>query len=280
VQKGTGLGLAITRQFVVLMGGAIHVESAPGKGSRFCVEVPVELAQESEVAVRNVDGKRIVRLEPGAPEYRVLIVEDEPENAMVLDRLLRNAGFHVRTAADGELAVGLFPAWRPHFIWMDLRMDAMDGTEAARRIRSLDGERSVKIAALTASAFADQRSEVLAAGLDDLVLKPYRPSEIFDCMERHLGVQYQRGEAAPAATRSRAVLQAERLAALPEQLRVELRGAVIALNVERIAAVISQVSERDPVLGSGLARCAERFAYTAIFHALEACTASEEGGGT
>ena len=74
-------------------------------------------------------------------------------------------------------------------------MPVMDGIEAVRRIRLLDGGRDVKIAAVTASGLDSQRNEVLAAGLDDYVSKPYRPEEIFDCMARHLGVRYRRAEA-------------------------------------------------------------------------------------
>ena len=118
---------------------------------------------------------------------------------MVLERLLQNVGFHVRVAADGPQGVELFRTLRPHFIWMDLRMPVMDGMATARHIRALDGGREVKIAAVTASAFADQRSDVLAAGMDDFVSKPYRPSEIFDCIARQLGVRYRRSEAVPAS---------------------------------------------------------------------------------
>jgi signal transduction histidine kinase/CheY-like chemotaxis protein len=275
-QKGTGLGLTIARQFVELMGGTIHVESTLGKGSRFSVELPVERVQESEVMTPVPEEERIIGLEPGTPEYRILVVEDERENWLLLERLLQNAGFRVRVAEDGAQGIDLFGTWRPHFIWMDLRMPVMDGVEAARRIRALDGGRDVKIAAVTASVFADQRSEVLAAGLDDLVRKPYRPSEIFDCMARHLGVRYRLSKAAPAGESS-AVLRPEELASLPDELRAELQDAVITLNMERIARVIERVRQRDAALGAMLARCAERFAYTVILKALEGCKAKSAG---
>jgi hypothetical protein len=88
-------------------------------------------------------------------------------------------------------------------------------------------------------------------------------------------VRYRCTEPARAAPEARA--ESKRLAALPEELRTELRHAVIALNVERIAGVIGRVSERDPVLGAVLARCAERFAYTAILKAVEGCKAKSAG---
>ena len=121
-------------------------------------------------------------LEPGQPECRVLVVDDNPENAMVLEQMLGQAGFQVRVAQNGALGVEQFQQWRPHFIWMDVRMPVMNGMEATRRIRELDGGREVKIAAMTASAFKSERNAVMAAGMDDFIGKPYRWNEVFECM--------------------------------------------------------------------------------------------------
>ncbi|HKE22341.1 MAG TPA: ATP-binding protein [Bryobacteraceae bacterium] len=190
-QTGTGLGLTITRQFVEMMGGTIALESVPGRGSRFTVEVPSEVVPESEVAgVASVARSRFV-LEPGQPECRVLVVDDEPENAMIMELMLRRAGFRVQVARSGTEGIEVFEEWNPQFIWMDLRMPEFSGAEAARHIRKLQGGREVRIAALTAAAFASERDEVMAAGMDDFVRKPYHTDEIFDCMARQLGLRYQ-----------------------------------------------------------------------------------------
>jgi CheY-like chemotaxis protein/nitrogen-specific signal transduction histidine kinase len=268
-QKGTGLGLTITRQFVEQMGGNIFLDSAPGKGSRFRVEVPAEKAQETEVIARSGDSERIIGLEPGQPEYRVLVVDDELENSIVLERLLQSAGFPVKIASDGAQGVQMFQAWRPRFIWMDLRMPVMDGVEAASRIRALEGGRNVKIVALTASIFSGERNEVLAAGMDDLVRKPYCPGEVFDCLARHLGVRYCRGETLPTSPGEPPAAHHQDLATLPKELRTELANAVISLDRERIARVIRRVSERNTPLGVMLMRHAEGFAYTAMLDAIE-----------
>jgi PAS domain S-box-containing protein len=179
-QQGTGLGLAITRQFVELMGGRIGVTSPWGQGSCFRVELPIEVAAELE-APGDQGEHEVLGLEPGQPDWRILIVEDQPENNLLLSRLLEDAGFQVCTAANGLEGIDRFQQWRPHFIWMDRRMPVMDGLEATRRIRALPGGEAVKIVALTASVFAEQRGEILAAGMDDILHKPFQPREIFAC---------------------------------------------------------------------------------------------------
>ena len=185
------------------MGGTIQVESVHGQGSRFRMEIKVERAQESEVR-KGPNFERVTALAEGQTEYRILIVEDQRENWMVLERLLANAGFLVRVAENGVQGVKEFREWRPQFIWMDLCMPVMDGVEATRRIRVCEGGHEVKIAAVTASGYASERSEILAEGMDDYVRKPYRPEEIFECMARHLGfaTTSARGLQSPRASQS------------------------------------------------------------------------------
>ncbi len=265
-QKGTGLGLAITRQFVELMGGRIGVSSRLGRGSCFWIELPVEPASASEVAGAVEESGEVLGLEPGQPDWRILIVEDQPENSLLLGRLLEDAGFQVRAAENGVRGVELFREWRPHFIWMDRRMPEMDGLEATRRIRALPGGQEVKIVALTASVFAEQRGEMLAAGMDDILHKPFRPKEIFGCLSRHLDLRYLRRERAALsdAGLSETPMDPAALAALPADLRRELADALAILDTARIGALIGRVAERDAALGQFFRRYADNFDFGLI----------------
>jgi CheY-like chemotaxis protein len=178
------------------MGGTLLVESEVGRGSRFVVELPVELAGESETYGVEPAPEHPLILESGQPEWRILIVEDDFENAKVLRKILTRSGFQVRVAENGALGIEAFQQWRPHFIWMDLDLPELSGTEAAGRIRQLDGGAEIKIAALTAAVYGSRREGVMRAGFDDFAVKPLRRTEILLCMARHLGLHYSSWEAA------------------------------------------------------------------------------------
>lgn len=266
-QSGTGLGLSITRQFIQLMGGTTTLQSEAGKGSTFRVELPAEPGEESDVAAARTEQRRVIGLAPGQPEYRLLIVEDRKENWQVLERILYRAGFKLRVAGDGAAGIETFESWRPHLIWMDLRLPGMNGVEAAGKIRKLEGGGAVKIVALTASAFEREREEVLAAGLDDFLHKPFRPHEIFDCLVRQLGVCFLYDE--PAESAKPAPAGQFDLTRIPEELRKELGTVVLTLDSKRIGEVVAKISEHDAALGDALSEAANRSAYSSIVKAVQ-----------
>lgn len=265
--KGTGLGLSIVREYVKLMGGSIEVESTPDIGTLFRVRLPVQRVEDADLMSAESAQGEVIGLEPGQPAYRILIVEDQLENQLLLQRLLQDAGFSVKVARNGAEGVEMFQSYRPHFIWMDRRMPVMDGLEATQRIRALDSGKEVKIVAVTASAFIEQREEMLAAGLDDFVRKPYRPAEIFDCMTRHLGVRFIHKQDAHIETD--AALSASALANLPEAMRRELADGLILGDTGQLAKLVLRIKQQDDALAQVLANHIAAFNYLPILNALE-----------
>jgi CheY-like chemotaxis protein len=143
---------------------------------------------------------------------------------------------------------------------MDMRMPVMDGYEATRRIRGLPGGDTVKIVAITASAFKEQRSDILAAGCDDVVYKPFRDPEIFATMARLLDIQYRYAEEGKEATRKEKInLTADMLVDLPGELLRELREATLALNREAALEVIARIADYTPEVGASLKEIVDNY---------------------
>jgi len=264
------LGLAISRNYVRMMGGDLTVTSRLGEGSTFRFEIDLQVGKESDLRGKPQQ-RRVIGLVPGQHASRILVVEDNRESRSLLVKLLEQVGFNVREAENGEKAVEIFENWMPDLIWMDIRMPVMDGLEATRRIKASGGGASVKIAALTASAMEEERESILAGGCDDFVRKPYRESEIFHVMAKHLGLKYlyevEADEAAVAQLETD--LSSQRLATLPVDLHDELFKAVRELDTTRILEVVEQIARQDAPIAAVLEKIAGSLDYGRLLALLE-----------
>jgi len=234
----------------------------------------VALAKADKAPGIEIPRPTVKGLEAGQPAWRILVVEDNPENRLLLTSLLKQADFETREAEHGQQGIELFEQWQPHFIWMDVRMPVMDGLEATSKIRALPGGDAVKIVALTASAFKEEQQSILQAGCDEVIRKPFKAHEIFDTMGQHLGVRYIYDEniVKPAATAEQTIDSAkikELMAALPEQLKSELKQAATALDLEEAYAVIEAIANVQPELAGALKAYVDEMDFASIKRILD-----------
>ncbi len=180
---GTGLGLSITRELLRLQGAELNVGSILGEGSvfYFTIRFPIDKSIFVEEEIEEIQDMEM----PMKPaECRILVVEDNAINTMVVKKFLHKWGFVVVEACDGQEAVDVFIQDKSlDLILMDIQMPVMDGYEAARTIRKMGG--TLPILALTASALMEDQTKILQSGMEDFIIKPFDPDNLLQKISQY-----------------------------------------------------------------------------------------------
>lgn len=206
---GTGLGMSISKNLVEMMGGAIEVQSEQGKGTEFMIRIPMRVCS-GEKSADHCSGEKRMDHDFGRPSAdrveetfspmtagndfsgrHVLLVEDNELNREIATAILRGYGFEVDTAENGAIAVEKVQSAAPDtydIVLMDVLMPVMDGYEATRRIRALEdpARAKIRILAMTANAFEEDRKAAFAAGMDGFLSKPIDIDELWKTLRRLL----------------------------------------------------------------------------------------------
>ena len=265
-QKGTGLGLTISRQYAELLGGSISVESEMGIGSKFSVKTPLIAAHNEGFAHQSSKFFNVKYIASGQTNFRILIVEDQIENWLLLQRIHEKVGIEVQIAKNGLQGIEMFEKWQPHLMWMDVRMPVMDGLEATKKIRNLESGKDVKIIGISAHVFKDEIKNVMSVGMDSFVKKPYQFHEIYECLNEQLGIKFTYNKADKKTEQVQ--LTIDMLKNIDINILKKLEAAIKNLNDEQIEFAINKIQEIDSETAQTILFYTKNLKYTEIYRLL------------
>ena len=266
--EGTGLGLTISQKYIKILGGNLTVSSQVNVGTTFKFQIPVTLIEtannESKLSLN-----RVIALAPNQRRCRILVVDDKQSNRELLVQMLSQVGFEVRSAENGREAIEIWENFEPHLIFMDMLMPVMNGYEATKEIKATLKGKATVIIAITASVFDEQKPDILSAGCDDIIHKPFIERVIFNKIVQYLKVDFlyeQSGMDESTAGDSTLILSA--MQNLPDSWLNQLEASALALEDKEIYQAIAQIENQETELAKLLISYTDNFEYDKILEAI------------
>jgi CheY-like chemotaxis protein len=253
---------------VELLGSSLEIKSEPRIGSTLSFEIQVALGIKNDVLNSS---NRVIGVVPGqlafdGRPFRLLIAEDEDVNRRFLVKLLNSFGFEVCEAINGKEAITVWEDWQPHLIFMDMRMPVLNGLDATQRIKAMPQGKKTIIIMITASAFEEDRNTALSQGCDDFIHKPVRENQIFEALQKYLGVQfvYESVSSNRSKLKQFTSINPGQASNLPNEWKERMQEAVIEADVEKMQALIQEIETAFPDLSKALAEMVYHFDYDGI----------------
>jgi len=192
--KGTGLGLAITQQLVEMMGGQLQVESRFEQGTTFWTTLVLpEVVERVIPQPQKTSQSKIIGYQPPlqGEHYKILIVDDNLENRLVLKYFLEPLHFELQEASNGQEAIEQAQAWHPDVILMDIVMPVMDGIEATRQIKHSPKLQNIIIIVVSAKVFESEKQKCQEAGCLSFIMKPIHQDELLEQLQSSLKLTWR-----------------------------------------------------------------------------------------
>jgi PAS domain S-box-containing protein len=262
---GTGLGLAICHHLITRMGGDLKVESTLGEGSRFWFTLPLVPGREAGPAGQHDADATLppldARLAPGQA-LTALVVDDSTANRRILAGLLESAGISVVTATGGLEAIEFARAYRPGIVFMDLKMNDLDGLEATRRLRRDPATAAIPVIAVTASALGDIRQTARDAGCVDYLSKPIRAQLVFAVLQTHVGMRFVSESDHPARLDS-GPIDVDRRVVVAARLRSAVALGDVS-DIQELARRLLAGDAAEVAVGERISRLATNFDFSGL----------------
>lgn len=259
---GTGLGMTISRQYARIMGGDLSFESVLGQGTSMHLTFQARVRESSAGLSLQEGSGSILGLAPDSVQPCILIVDDIEFNREVLRLMLAHFGFkRLIEVSSGLAAVEAVRQNDVDLILMDRRMPDMDGIQTTMAVRQQPRGQNLRVVMVTASAFEEEKQEVLGQGVDGFISKPFTEKEVLEEIQRQIpGLHYiyeaERAEPVQVSSRPGSIIQ-------------NLIDDIECGDIARFEKTLrDQLQERNPDLYESLRELAEKYDYVAILNLL------------